>query len=651
MSKREGVVRPTELSRSEGTLHSDPKNAVRATVSSLSVLIPFVLAWTIACRENTGPRPTGVDSLPNISGLIVSAPTRGPAALGGSRALVAAGSFDESVVYVSLAPGSVPAGLEATIQDVATGQSITTEVVQGGFDPVAIHASIGDTLIVEVTGISADKSRAVRIVALPRPPYVVRTDPTPKKRDVALNSAVVIVFSEPMDPATVGTGSVTLLRGTMPVPGTVRFADVEHLRAEFHPDVLLAAQTDYQLVLSRGIRSVNGLALDSIVAVPFSTGSSIGYSIGGTVSGLKGVGLVLRFNSGESLPVPANGPIAFAPKLPSGAFYSITVLRLPSSPDQLCIVAGGEGNVGSANVTDIAITCSDADPSLTGQILFTTSRDAAPDILVLDLDRSTITRLTSGTDDWDHMPQWSPDRSRIAFVRQTRNAAFGSWDSYLWVMSADGSGAHEIGVGGAPGFGQWFSWSPDGTRLAVFGGSGFSIINADGSGMIMWKNPLAGTAIFSPAWSPDGSTIAFFGDTPNAGLTSFFQVQVVDADGSNVRRLTSVNTYGGTDPAERNPAWSPDGTKLTFWSAAFGLTVATRDGTAAYSASHDDWRSPSGLEGFSVQGDAAPDWSPDGKHLVFQMHGQLFVTMADGSGNPRQLTSVPGGAFDPAWLK
>ena len=414
MSKQEHVVRPIEMLRNEAMVHSDQNHAVRATVRRFSALIPLFLACITACRDNTGLRPNGVDSLPNISGLVVSAPVPGPAALAVTRAQVAGASADERVVYVSLAPWSVLAGLQATIHDAATGQSITTEIVQGGFDPVAIHASIGDTLIVEVTGISPDKSRAVRVVAAPRPPFIVRTDPPPKKRDVALNAIIVIVFSEPLDPATLGPGSVTLLRGTTPVPGTVRFADVAHLRAEFHPNELLAPQTDYQVVLSQGIRSENGLPLDAAVTVPFTTGASIGYSIGGTVSGLKGTGLVLRLNPGEYLSVAANGPIAFTSTLASGDAYSVTVLTLPSSPAQLCVVAGGEGNVGSANVTDIAITCSDADPSLTGKIVFTTSRDAAPDILVLDLDQSTITRLTSGPES-DHVPQWSPDRSQIFF--------------------------------------------------------------------------------------------------------------------------------------------------------------------------------------------------------------------------------------------
>jgi len=371
------------------------------------------------------------------------------------------------------------------------------------------------------------------------------------------------------------------------------------------------------------------------------------YSIRGTVSGLAGAGLVLRLNNDEDLPVAANGPIAFASTVASGAAYTVRVRTLPSNPGQLCFVAGGDGKVASANVTDVAISCSDADASLTGKILFTTNLDSAPDILVLDLDRLTIARLTTGPDR-DYTPQWSPDRSRIAFVRDAVDSGSG-----LWVMRADGSGAARIAAGSMPGYGGLsFSWSPDGSRLAFFNGSSFGIVNADGSAGIAPKNSLVGTDVYGfPAWSPDGSTIAFFGEDP-VGLDWFFQVYVMDADGSNVRRLTSANTYGGSiDPAERYPAWSPDGTKLTYWSAAYGVTVATRDGTAAYSASHDDWRGPNGFFGLSAQGDATPDWSPDGTHLVFQMQGQLFVTMSDGSGNPRQLTSVPGGAFDPAWSK
>jgi len=48
-------------------------------------------------------------------------------------------------------------------------------------------------------------------------PVIVRTNPPPKKRDVPLNAAIVIVFSEPVDGRTLNSSAVQLLRGTTPV--------------------------------------------------------------------------------------------------------------------------------------------------------------------------------------------------------------------------------------------------------------------------------------------------------------------------------------------------------------------------------------------------------------------------------------------------
>jgi alpha-tubulin suppressor-like RCC1 family protein len=191
-----------------------------------------------------------------------------------SRVVISA--LDPSVVYVSLPPGAIPNGVSATIHDVRTDASVSAMVVDGGFDPVSLPAIAGDTItvVVHATGAASPQSLVFTVPAH-APPVVIRTDPPPHKRDVPLNSIVVIVFSEPLDSATVDTGSVQLWRGTTLVPGTVRFADALHLRAEFHPDTLLASQTDYQLVVTTAIRDLNGLALDSAVIIPFTTGTTV----------------------------------------------------------------------------------------------------------------------------------------------------------------------------------------------------------------------------------------------------------------------------------------------------------------------------------------------------------------------------------------
>jgi len=82
------------------------------------------------------------------------------------------------------------------------------------------------------------------------------------------------------------------------------------------------------------------------------------YAVGGTVSGLIGAGLVLEDNGGDDLPVAANGPFAFAGKVPSGQTFTVTVKAQPTSPAQSCAVMGGSGTMGSGDVTSVAVNCS-----------------------------------------------------------------------------------------------------------------------------------------------------------------------------------------------------------------------------------------------------------------------------------------------------
>ena len=78
------------------------------------------------------------------------------------------------------------------------------------------------------------------------------------------------------------------------------------------------------------------------------------YSIGGTVSGLSGT-VVLQDNGGDDLSVSASGPFTFGTALTSGSAYSVTVKTNPAG--QTCSVANGSGTVGSAGVTNVAVTC------------------------------------------------------------------------------------------------------------------------------------------------------------------------------------------------------------------------------------------------------------------------------------------------------
>ena len=78
------------------------------------------------------------------------------------------------------------------------------------------------------------------------------------------------------------------------------------------------------------------------------------YSIGGSVSGLSGT-VVLENNGGNNLSVSANGTFTFSSLVAQSAPYDVTVQSDPSG--QACTVANGSGTVGSANVTNVSVTC------------------------------------------------------------------------------------------------------------------------------------------------------------------------------------------------------------------------------------------------------------------------------------------------------
>lgn len=99
------------------------------------------------------------------------------------------------------------------------------------------------------------------------------------------------------------------------------------------------------------------------------TSSASTVTIGGTVTGLSGTGLVLQDNGGDNLSVTQNGPFTFATGLASGATYAVTVLTQPSSPTQTCTVGSGTGTA-TANVTSVTVTCSGGTASV-GKFAYT----------------------------------------------------------------------------------------------------------------------------------------------------------------------------------------------------------------------------------------------------------------------------------------
>jgi len=178
----------------------------------------------------------------------------------------------DQLLFVSLPPGAIPGGEMATIRDPHGAASVTATMIDGGFDPVRFPAVHGDTLAISVriANVAAPMSF---VIAVPRParPIVVRTEPPPHKRDVPLNAGLRVVFSEPIDPATLTATTVQLRSGSLVIAGQLTLINGDHTVAEVVPAAPLTTNTDYELVVTQGITDVDGNPLAAPVSVPFTT--------------------------------------------------------------------------------------------------------------------------------------------------------------------------------------------------------------------------------------------------------------------------------------------------------------------------------------------------------------------------------------------
>ena len=218
----------------------------------------------------------------------------------------------------------------------------------------------------------------------------------------------------------------------------------------------------------------------------------------------------------------------------------------------------------------------------------------------------------------------------------------------LSVSSPPGAGSTAVGSGadraGVSAF-RRLAFARSGADSGNLDNADIEVVNADGSGL----RSLTGTSPFQnlqPAWSPDGSRIAFSSDRDNAQRETHthFEVYVMNADGSGVRRLTFSNTQGN---GASSPHWSPDGRRIVF------ADDLTNGNSALYVMNSDG----SGIRRLTSDADVAagvqevfPAWSPDGNRIAFIRHPStgptdLVLRNLDGS-HP----VVAGQAFgQPAW--
>lgn len=682
-----------------------------------------ILVFALAvggCDASSPHAPNPAAAAPAF--LIVSDPARGSSAASVGAAPSLSLHGNGTVTYVSAEPGSVQGAVGVEVENLRLQQPVPATLESGGFDPVTVPAVEGDSIEVrfKLAGGGVHSVRAA--VPARRRPRVVRTHPARGRRDVAINSIVATVFSEPINPTTLRDSTVRLLRDGIAVRGTLRLAAGPVPGVEFVPAEALLPGTVYQFVLDGRILDLAGDPLEVPEPVEFvtfgeggtgaltvitstrGTDRPDGYEImvDGRVAEQIGVSdtvVITGLGAGEHhvllsamsdycyatgglyrqvrLTQTQDAAVAFDvtctdfPQLelrvattgvqldedgyqvvvnrqwagdvpPDGTLqlravrYGVNVVTLngvrgncrdPQTLRRIVDLSGGE----AATVTFTLVCTPDYIPA--GRIAFASYiAEASSAIVVADADGSNRVQVTDGSAR-DRLPAWSPDGSRLAFVRGDE------WgDSKVYIANADGTGLRERELPFGPGSIHSLAWVSEGQELAFATEGRFTyVVPAEGhideyGDPAMRELTMTGFSSGTYAWSPVDSRIAYVWGR---------SVRIADEGGTYMLEilddLAGVATWA-------TPAWSPDGGRIAVFACRDPIEGECTNLSLEIRPVIGRGSTVIPLAGWMHR----PVWSPDGSTFAYsQCSGCPGITYLRTDGIGTSVTISDG--FDPAW--
>jgi serine/threonine protein kinase len=276
-----------------------------------------------------------------------------------------------------------------------------------------------------------------------------------------------------------------------------------------------------------------------------------------------------------------------------------------------------------------------------GLIAFASDREGIPQIFLINLDGTGLTRLTNVVDG-ACQPDFSPDGRQIVFTAPCPGNQERYPGSSLWVVNVDGSGLRALPT--VPLGGDFDpAWSPDGRRIAFTslrdGRAQIYAMNLDGTEL---ANLSGGTQAWDsqPDWSPTGLEIVF--TSLRADISTLW---IMSSTGESPRPYSRSGDFENS-----YPEWSADGSLILF--------AQNRGGVSRLAAIHygEDryFEAPICLSGrLTTYPMAGPAFSLDGNWIAFETWptgvAHDIAVISTSCTNYAELTSDAALDFDPTW--
>jgi TolB protein len=258
------------------------------------------------------------------------------------------------------------------------------------------------------------------------------------------------------------------------------------------------------------------------------------------------------------------------------------------------------------------------------------------DIYTIRADGRQIKRLTFSGHNAD--PAWTPDGKRLVYVSRGQ----------VWIINSDGSRPRALSR-----LAKWQCHAPqvshDGKRIvfnaenvvsAVDVRDALWVMNLNGSGLK--RVAVAGDELRHPTWTRDGRGIIYQdGSELEWGTSSIRQVS------SHGGRPKVLYGYGKTKTFYdiMETTLSPDGKRLAGISFGIAGTFTSQNRIVTLNANGSGVREIAELPD-DVQF-SGPDWSPDGRQLVFVSDKTLEIV--DVATRRRRAIFSSAGCASPAW--